>query len=218
MPREVRKQSPIPKPHICSLLAWHISAIPAVFFFHHGRKESVVSGCEVCGRMMGDTGGRVGDALTWRAAPTWGVQTKARIILSEAGRKASERDAVNWQKSPPPVPTPTPSPEPVWSPLFRSCCWRWWTASPDGRIQLFRISTGWNWEPKLTIWNFTGINIKCFPGVQSLSYTRTSLSWMQFMWKRPGVFNWLELSMSQMNLCHQSWATLIGMPCPAPRR
>lgn len=45
--------------------------------------------------MVEDTGGRVGDALTWRAAPTWGVQTKAQIILSDAGRKASERCAAN---------------------------------------------------------------------------------------------------------------------------
>lgn len=95
------------------------------------------------------------------------------------------------------------------SPLFWSSCWRKWGAGRNSSFvecqdQGSQCPPGQNQELKLTGWNFTGINMKLFSLVQSLSGTRASLSWEQFMWKRPGVFNWLTFSMSQKDLCHPS--------------
>lgn len=61
------------------------------------------------------------------------------------------------------------------------------TPSLDVSIRALSVSISWNQEPKPPAWNFTGFKIKFFSVVQSLSDTRTSLFWEQFMWKRPGV-------------------------------
>lgn len=152
-----------------------------IFFSPEGREEAVVSSSEVCRK--DDEGRRRegGVALTQKAAFTWGAQAKALIILSEADRKAAERDVADWKRIKPFFSLSQPA-QNLFEVPYSGAAARGdkelgdIAPSLDVSIRVLGISLGCNQELLETEWNFTGNDIKFFSVFQSLSYIRTNLS------------------------------------------
>lgn len=183
--------------------------------------RSCMSGSEVHRQDGG--GGRkdARGAFSLRSQPLPGMLRKRRWSpwAKQAGKQLNVQDAANKQNgalfSHPPQPPASPKQPrthlktPHWElPL------EWGGAGRNGsftRCQKQGSQYLHGLEPgvRLTGRNFVRICVTDFPVAQSLSYRRTSLSQEQLMWKRLGVFHWLEFSMSQKNLCRQSSATSV---------
>lgn len=101
--------------------------------------------------------------------------------MSEADRKAAERDVADWKRIKPFFSLSQPA-QNLFEVPYSGAAARGdkelgdIAPSLDVSIRVLGISLGSNQELLETAWNFTGNNIKFFSVFQSLSYIRTSLS------------------------------------------